>query len=67
MSPTGSPKPSFGGSVIGIEPANIQNQNAPSESINPFAPLQALSSMTESLRESTQTAAPAAARKQTRS
>ena len=65
MSPTGSPKATLGGSIIGIESANNQNQNTPSESTNPFAPLQDLSSMTESLRKSTQTAAPAAARKQT--
>ncbi|KAL8794578.1 MAG: hypothetical protein Q9195_002913 [Heterodermia aff. obscurata] len=68
MSPPGSPKPTQGGSFQAFESANTPIQNTPSESTkdsNPFAPLQDLSDMTDSLRESTQTAAPAAPKKQT--
>ena len=70
MSPTGSPEPIPRGSLSRCESANIQNQMDSSESAkptaatdrNPFAPSEDVSAMTDSLRESTQLAAPAVAK-----
>ena len=70
MSPTGSPKPIPRGSLSRCESANSQNQMDSSESAkptaaadrNPFAPSEDVSAMTDSLRESTQLAAPAVAK-----